>query len=489
MSMSSDFVRNNLPILLLALAAGFLIALNSASVLLILIALAGLWLLLDNFEGALMLLVFYLPFQVALNVSSGMDLASGRVLILLFFLIWIFRSLERKKLEIDFSLETMLVVLFLALSVFSYMQVVESDRAIRKLLVLFSVFPLYFVLTSFAGRKDLVMRSVKALMAGGLVIGTFGVLQFLAQFIFGINPLFDFFAAAIAPVFYGKTFAAQVVANPSWLVNVGGNTLLRAFAIFSDPHIFSFYIGLVVPSVLALLLLPHADFEKLRLGKSKAFVFLAFLTLLLSELFTFSRGSYLGMSVAGLVFLVLFWKAFSHKQKRSLLAGGVLALLFVSVISSSILSRFLSSFDSSEGSNVERLKNWRQGWETFSDNIFQGVGIGNYSYYLDPTLGYRTPVYAHNLYLDLGAELGVFALIAWVLLIIVTICELYAASKATKDRVTSYLSLSFIVSLAWYSVHSFFDTSIYAPNILAMLVVILSLSVMTIREVKSERGK
>lgn len=477
----------NLAIPLLALIAGFLIALNNLSVLLLLAAFIFFWFVLENFERALVLFIFYIPFQVALNVASGFDLASGRVLILLFFAVWIFRSLKNKKLEIDFSLETMLLSLFLFLAMFSLFQSFEMDRAIRKILVFFSVFPLYFVLTSFAGRKDFILKIVKALLAGGFIISIFGVLQFFAQFVFGINPLFDFFAKVIAPVFYGNTFAAEVVANPSWLVNVGGTTLLRAFSIFSDPHIFSFYLGLITPLGFSLTMMSQSDLEKSGLLKNKKYIYIVFLFLILAELFTFSRGGYLGMTAGFFTLLVLFCKYFTSKQKKFLFYLGTFGIIFVTFISSSVLTRFLSSFDLKEGSNMERMKNWQQGINTFSDNLLTGVGIGNYSFYLDPTTAYRTPIYAHNLYLDLGAELGMFALLSWVLLITITIYELYVSSKRTSDKTLSYLSLGLIGSIVWYSVHSIFDTSIYAPNILAMLVVILSLAVLVIRCVKMER--
>ncbi len=471
-----------------ALLAGYLVSVVPFSVLVILAALAAFWFVLENLELALVLLIFYLPFQVALNLSAGFDIASGRVLILFLFAIWLLRSLKDKALRIDFSLETLLLSSFLFFSVFSLLQSFEMDRAMRKMLVFLSVFPLYFILTSFSGRKDFMMKIVKALLAGGLVVGVFGVLQFLAQFISGINLIFDFFAKIIAPVFYGKTFAAEVVANPSWLVNVGGTTLLRSFAIFSDPHIFSFYLGLLVPLASALIMLPGDALRGYGMLSKKSFIYPTFLFLVLSGLFTFSRGGYLGMAAAGLVLFVLFRRHFSGKQKKILTALAAAGIIFVSFVSGSIAARFLSSFDLTEGSNVERIKNWRQGAEILSDNLLTGVGIGNYSFYLDPTTPYRTPIYAHNLYLDLGAELGVFALLTWLFLVAVTIYELLIASRRTSDKALSCLALGLVGSWVWYSVHSFFDTSIYAPNILAMLLVILSLSVMVVRCVKKEKG-
>jgi O-antigen ligase len=290
----------------------------------------------------------------------------------------------------------------------------------------------------------------------------------------------------IAPVFYGNTFAAEVVANPSWLVNIGGVTLLRAFSIFPDPHVFSFYLGLMIPLVFVLIFLSREDLEAAGMIKNKNLIYFAFLVMLFSELFTFSRGGYFGMAASFFMMMILLWKYFTKMQRNVFLLILMSGIIFMTSVNNSILTRLLSSFDFGEGSNVERIRNWQEGWNVFSNNLFTGVGIGNYSFYLYPATTYRTPIYAHNLYLDLGAEMGIFSLLVWVILMAVTICGLYSASKKTKDKALSHLALGLIGSLVWYSAHSFFDDSIYAPNVLSVLVVILSLSVLVIRYVKIE---
>ncbi|MDD3190578.1 MAG: O-antigen ligase family protein [Candidatus Pacebacteria bacterium] len=482
-------LKNELPIFALSLLLGLLTTINVLYPFALLAAFFFCIFALERFDDFVILLVFYLPFQLALNVAAGFDVASGRVLILFVLLVWTFKSLKDGRFAINFSLQTLLVCLFLFFAGLSFLQVFEMDRAIRKMLVFLSVFPLYFVLTSFPPSKELVLKILKALFAGVFFISFFAVLQFMAQFIFGINPLFSFFAKVIAPVFYGNSFAAEVVANPSWLVNVGGITLLRSFAIFSDPHIFSFYLGLIIPLLFSFLLIDKESFAKDKILGHRKIIWLAFFFSLLAELFTFSRGGYVGMVASFLVMIFLFRKDLGKIRKKyfgTVLLSIVLALFF---FGQAVLARFVSMFNLREGSNVERFKNWQQGLETFCGNFFQGVGIGNYSFFLDPTTAYRTPIYAHNLYLDLGAELGIFALLAWVLLICVTVYELYIFGRRSKDAITSRIALGLIGSLIWYSAHSFFDTSIYAPNILAIFMVVLSLAVLVIRCVKIEKGR
>ena len=157
-----------------------------------------------------------------------------------------------------------------------------------------------------------------------------------------------------------------------------------------------------------------------------------------------------------------------------------MVIVFLLTTSQSILNRFLSSFDFNEGSNTERLKNWNQGYEMFANNSLFGVGIGNYSLEINPTIEYRSPVYAHNLYLDIGAEMGIFALIIWLLLISITIFQLYETNKNSDDEFFKIIAVGLIGSLIWFSVHSFFDTPIYSPTILAIFTVIISLSVLAL---------
>ncbi|MFZ2970613.1 MAG: O-antigen ligase family protein, partial [Minisyncoccia bacterium] len=322
-------------------------------------------------------------------------------------------------------------------------------------------------------------------------------------------PIVIFWSETIAPIFYGETFGAEVVSNPSWLVNIGGATVLRAFSLFPDPHMFSFYLGLLIPIALARVIIDNRWIHSSRLGtvepycKQSAFrlhraiatmepannkhtffnsksLYFIFIIMLLAELLTFSRGGYLGL-IAGIgAVIILSWRYISFNKKIILGFAAGIFVLFIMFSNQSIVNRFLSSFNPGEGSNSERMKNWSQGWEVFNDNVLTGVGIGNYSIYLYPTADYRTPIYAHNLYLDIGAEMGIFALIVWLALIAITIYQLFKLSRSANDNFTQSISLGLIGSLIWFSIHGFFDTPIYSPTILAMFMIILSLAVMVL---------
>ncbi|MCK5460083.1 O-antigen ligase family protein [Candidatus Parcubacteria bacterium] len=494
-----------LAVILMAVFSGFAISFYNLSILFLLVSILFTIISFKYFKQVLIILIFYLPFQIALNITSGIDLASGRAFILYLFIVWIIKSLAEKRFIIKFNLQAILILAFLFIAIFSMTQAWDSERAIRKILVFLSVFPLYFIITSVETRQCLVStvankkyisKILSTLILSGFILSLIGVIQFALQFLIGIDPIIIFWSKYIAPLFYGNTFGAEVISNPSWLVNIGGATVLRAFSLFPDPHMFSFYLGLLIPIALACWLHSpyrsgavelkcvalanrlHSSVETMEPTKifNSNFLYLALITMLFAELLTFSRGGYLGMIFGVGTVVILLWRQIAFKKKIILGLISATAIIFLLTTSQSILSRFLSSFNFNEGSNTERLKNWNQGSEMFADNFFFGVGIGNYSLEINPTIEYRSPVYAHNLYLDIGAEMGIFALIVWILLIIITIFQLYKTSKNSDNEFSKVISVGLIGSLVWFSVHSIFDTPIYSPTILGIFVIILSLS-------------
>ncbi|MCK5466410.1 O-antigen ligase family protein [Candidatus Parcubacteria bacterium] len=486
-----------LAIILIAVFAGGLISFYNFS---ILFSLASILFIIISFKylnQVLILLIFYIPFQTALNISAGIDLASGRVFILYLFAVWIIKSLAEKRFVIRFNLQTIFIFALLSVAIFSMTQAWDGERAIRKLLVFLSIFPLYFIITSISNKvetrhclvstvannsKNYIYKILNALIFSGFILSLIGVVQFALQFLIGIDPIIIFWSKYVSPLFYGNTFGAEVLSNPSWLVNISGATVLRAFSLFPDPHMFSFYLGLLIPIVLAIVLVERRRHSRMSPSEfiDNKFLFLILITMLLAELLTFSRGGYLGMITGIGITIILLWRQISFNKKIILGLISTIAIIFLLTTGQSVVNRFLSSFDFNEGSNSERLKNWNQGSEIFANNFLFGVGIGNYSLEINPTIEYRSPVYAHNLYLDIGAEMGIFALVVWLLLISITIFQLYKTNKNSDDEFFKIIAVGLIGSLIWFSVHSFFDTPIYSPTILGIFTVIISLSVLVL---------
>jgi len=429
----------------------------------------------------LLLLIIYLPFQIALNPRPTFDLASLRVFIVLLFIVWVRKiALSKSKapkvlgLAGSGNLQSIGLFLFFILAGLSLIGAENIIWGLRKMVFFFSIFPLYFLVIALTDNWLKIKKTIFVLTSGASLIALIGLFQFLAQFIFGLERVYGFWAWHILPVFSGFNLGAMILAFPSWLVNVDGQIVLRAFSLFSDPHMLSFYLGLTLPLVVALLGASKRHLPTLCIC---ILYFMLFTVLLL----TFTRGAYFAIIVTFLVLAGLFWRYLKAKKIALLLC---LSLLIFIIPITPIADRFYSSFDMSDGSNVGRLEMWQQAGQTSLEHLWQGVGLGNYSLLVDPNFGYRNPITAHNLYLDILSEIGIFALIIWLVLILGTIWQLFWQIRITKDpdfnNDQAIMKIGLIGSLVYFSIHSFFETSIYHPPILALLMIILGLSTVVV---------
>ena len=409
----------------------------------------------------LILLIIYLPFQIALNPIPGFDLASIRVFIILLFLILVIRK-DFKSL-LSKNLQKIGLLFFLILSSVSLIGTENVFWGFRKILFFLSIFPLYFLIVALVDNWAKIKKVVLALVIASGLIALIGLIQFFAQFIFSLDKVYNFWAVNITPVFSGFSLGTMILAYPSWLVNVGGITIMRAFSFFSDPHMFSFYLGLTLPLVVVLLLK----------GYRKKLLIVIYPLLFIALLLTFTRGAYLAIIITFLVLAGLIWKYLGNKKVSILL---YLSLLLIIIPHTPFSDRFYASFDLDEGSNMGRLEMWQQASQTGMDNFWQGVGLGNYSLIVDADLDYRNPVTAHNLYLDFFSEMGIFTLTVWLILILGTIGQLFEKLINSDNMKEKYVLIGLIGSLVYFLVHSCFETAIYNPVVLALLMVVLGLS-------------
>lgn len=406
----------------------------------------------------LSLLYLLLPFQIALNPVASFDVASVRIIIPLIVMAWLIQSLITKKLWVATRIQTPLLLSFLFLSAFSLINTHEVTWGLRKLLFLFSFFPLYFVLSALLDTHAKVLRLMQYTVFGSFALAIISIAQFLLQFILPLNTLFRFLTSAILPIFLGTTFAQSVADYPSIFVNVGGHTFMRAVAIFPDPHMLSFYLGMTAPLAFGL---AFALPQKKRLFSSIA------ATILLADLLTFSRGGYLGIS-SGLLFLVLIqYRTWSTRTKKLFFAALLASTLVL--VASPIGTRFISSFNTQEGSNQGRIEMWHAATAIIIEHPILGVGLGNYSLAVKPSAQYRDPIYAHNLFLDIAAETGILNALIFLALLVTAILSLYQ-----KSRVHSFY-LWPAVSLVIFTTHALVETPLYSVHVVPLLLFLLAL--------------
>lgn len=413
-------------------------------------------------DRLLSFLLYYLPFQIALSPFFDIDLASSRVLILIIFFLWLAKGLKDRKINIKNNWQNALVLFFLFFCLLSIARARNYDWALRKALFIFSIFPIYFV-ASDRWRNVKFIKAMKAIVISASALSLVAAVQFVTQFFWGIDKTRQVLADNIAPLFLGSSFSKAVIENSSWLVNIGGKTFFRAVAVFPDPHMLAFYLNLV-------LFLPLAIFLK---KKKKIYLF-SFLILFVGSLLTFSRGGYVGLFFGVVAFLLVFLKNIKSKYKVVILVA-LVAIIALTFSSNLVHQRVASIFDLNEGSNSGRIETWSKAVKIIEENPL-GVGIGNYPLEVKATAQYREPIYAHNTYMDIAAELGILSAIVWLCLLGV---NLYCFFKKAGNEV---VFAGLFAGLATFMAHSFFDTAIFSPTVLTLFLIIISFNNLSIKD-------
>jgi len=420
----------------------------------------------------LLIITVFLPLQFALNIGDNFDLVTTRVLIPILFLLWLVRSLARRKLWIPNKAEMWLVISFLFLSALSLFLGRDAGAGFRKLLYFFTIIPVFFVAADMfrpsatlrvamrVEEEKWRKRALAAVILGGTLAATVGLFQFIFSFIIGIDRSVKIWES-LAPYFLGNSFGKIVAANSSWLVNIGGETRLRAFGLFPDPHNFAFFVNLCLFVGLGYV------FSQKKIA-SRVWTGAAVVLMIVAVGLSFSRGAYLGLLAGGLFFAAVFLKC-SGVLGKAIVAIAVIFILIFIFNSNIITQRLASSFNMKEGSNAERYKNWTQAAGMVQDYPLGGVGLGNYARTVDPRLGgaERSSIYAHNLFLDIAAETGILNAMVFLFLIVVSVWR--------NIKNNNMLNLGLAAGLVAFLVHSIFDTALYSPQVLTLLLVIVAL--------------
>ncbi len=406
-----------------------------------------------------------LPFQWALSPVPGVDLAVVRVVTLLGVLFWLGWGLFQRKVFVPTGWGPGFFLCFLFFSILSYFWAVEQSFALRKILFLLNFAPIFFLaciwLQQSYQERFFVIR---AYVMGASLLAVVGIVLFLSQFLFGVEAIFVALTQNILPFFLGDTFAQVVATYPSLLVNISGVTLLRASGVFPDPHMFAYYVGMAFPIACAL-----AYQEKTRRWQWLALC----VVLLLAHLLSFSRGGYIGLLAAALFVSLVALFQVRRVYGRSILIAVALSGIVILAAFSPFGDRFTSIFSQEDGSNKERIRLWQEAGTNIGEDPFFGVGLGNYAATVRPGAGYREPIYAHNVYLDIALEGGLVSLTFFLGVFGVAFLRLKRAFVAAQDPMALALMAALIVFLG----HSLFETPLFSVHVLSALLLLLALGV------------
>ena len=325
------------------------------------------------------------------------------------------------------------LVTILVLAGFSLLNAGDIGLGIKRII--------YFVNLSFIGivvwdmaRKTTgyKLSAVKNIAIPTILVTLAGFIQLAMTYQMDIFRFVDVWVSQIEKTLFGSAWASIALKANTWFAYYGDQLSLRMFSLFPDSHSFPIFVALGLPAIFAISLWHLAEqtsFKTLILIRGKLWVIFVpfmFLAMLLSG----TRGIWaasLGVMALWVIYLILLKRTPNRKTILKYLGGYLIIFFLMLPVSYGIFTsdqfqvqktdkalfrkRVRSIIDIAETSNKERLRIWRLSLKSIREKPFLGVGIGNFPVVLDQELNLaRAGSSAHNIYLHVGAEMGILVL-------------------------------------------------------------------------------
>ena len=416
------------------------------------------------------------PFGALESVVFGNPvLDSGQATLFLTLMAWIAYSLSRRQLWLPRLNLTVPLLLFISVSTLSLFNAPSLVFGFREWLKWIEIVVIMLMVVDLSQNQPLgglriIYLLVGALLLTGLVQAGIGIWQF---------------------GFRGNGPAHFIILDRFY----------RAYGTFEQPNPFGGFMHLTgllgLGTMLGLVthwwqgrVWRHHGFYKHHALMMVLFVGISTGATVLALLLSWSRGAWLSFA-AGTAVLVFFWPR--QRKYGLLLLGlggiGLLVAMQLNLIPASILDRLISfsqdlrfgdvrgvAINDTNYAILERLAHWQAALNMARDNIWLGVGFGNYesAYASYALINWPDPLgHAHNYYLNLLAEVGVLGLASYLLLWTAVFWQTICALR-TEDWILRGIALGLLAAWVALAVHHLTD-KLYVNNIYVHLGVMLGL--------------
>ena len=420
-------------------------------------------------EYGLYLLVFLLPWQTRWIIKAG-ELNSGYweygtislyvtdILLLAVLGLFIVSSLKKQVESRKSKVESYWwIIAGLELTIFiSIFFAADKFLAIYKYGIFLLGVGLFWLIVSASYNKTKLYLS---LLAGIFIQACLGIWQFLTQSSFSSKWL----GVAIHRAGELGTSVIEIIATDGVT-----ERWLRAYGGLDHPNMLGgiLAIGLLLFIYQSIKKSSQLSDQKSKIYKTILNYFL--LIIFVSGLFfSFSRAAWLGFA-AGLItiFILLLWRKDFKGQKKLLelvLIGGVLVFIIFSAYGDLAVTRFKAESRLEEKSYVERISSMKEAKEIIKDKWLFGAGIGNYTLEVHKREDMAKPSFyfqpAHNVFLLVWAEIGIFGMLFFVSLLYYACYSLIKNLRRDKNFnvycicLLAAMIVMFLVDHWWWSLH------------------------------------
>lgn len=414
----------------------------------------ALFILAHPLENSIFLFVRFIPFFAAIPFNDVFDSFNmWRIAAGLIFLKWFFVKKPDMRIRSGFVFS---LAALIAIAGISWFVAHDKFMAVKRI-VYFVNLSLVPIVTAYLVReKSITLKPLLRNVAiPGLIVVAVGFVQLLSTYLVDTGSFHIFWALRMDHGLYGSEWANIAIRANTWFAYYGEQLSLRMFSTFPDSHSFPVFVLMTIPALYAL--------------KFRKFVIAL---VLLAVILSGTRGIWLSFLAPVALSLLLFrkiklWKHFLIFVLLFAVAYPIFASpQFRLDVNSDILTkRIRSIIDFSETSNSGRIAIWKKTLVSIRENPVLGVGIGNFPVVLDEAVyATRAGASAHNLYLNIAAEMGVFALLLFLYALFWLGRKTYALTKHKEELVQSY-ALSVLLYMSWVFLYMMTDVTLFDERV------------------------
>lgn len=205
----------------------------------------------------------------------------------------------------------------------------------------------------------------------------------------------------------------------------------------------------------------------------------------LCMILTFSRGAWLGLLFAGLVFVVLL-------NPRLILLAPVALIALYFVLPDTVIDRFASIGNLGDNSTSYRVSIWMGVLAMLKDYWLCGIGPGDAAFNMVyPAYSYNgiSAPHAHNLFLQIVCDAGVVALIVFLVLLFVYFRMMCSALGREKEWGSRMLQIAFTAGVCGFLVQAMTDYSFYNYRVMFLFWAFLALGAAAARRSLMPEGR
>ena len=285
--------------------------------------------------------------------------------------------------------------------------------------------------------------------------------------------------AGVAVSLYGcAQYVLGVTGAAAWVdSDMFSSITTRVYATLQNPNVLAEYLLLVIPFA-------AAGVMTARRWWGRVLYVLAFGVMCVCMLLTMSRGGWLGLLFAGAVFLVLI-------DRRFILLGLVALAALYFVLPETVIERFTSIGDLSDGSTSYRLSIWLGTVSMLKDYWLCGVGPGVAAFNMVyPAYSFNSVAapHAHNLFLQIMCDCGVCGLVVFLIILFLFFRVTCGALSRETDRVSRYGLIAAISAMCGFLVQSMTDHSFYNYRVLLLFWIFTAVGLLYARRTGMREG-